>query len=218
MSVSPKIIRRVLKPAVFLLLSLPALLLALQWARALSGDPDHGLTANPIEFTNRYLGDWALRWIVLSLAVTPLSVVSGSKLPIHFRRMAGLFAFSYALLHLSSYIVLDQFFDWQEIWGDIVKRNFITIGMISFVMLLPLAATSTNRMIKRLGARRWRLLHRLIYLVGPLVALHYLMMVKGNQLAPRLWAAGIALLLLFRLLRWLRMRRVRVRTRLSQAA
>ncbi len=215
MSVSPKIIRRVLKPAFFLLLSLPALLLALQWARALSGDPDHGLTANPIEFTNRYLGDWALRWIVLTLAITPVSVLSGSKLPIHFRRMAGLFAFAYAVLHLSSYIALDQFFDWREIWGDIVKRNFITIGMIAFAMLLPLAVTSTNRMIKRLGARRWRALHRMVYLIGPLVALHYLMMVKGNQLAPKLWAAAVALLLVFRLWRWVR---GRARVRLSPAA
>lgn len=215
MSVSRKIIRRVLKPALFLLLSLPALLLALQWARALTGDPDHGLTANPIEFTNRYLGDWALRWIVLTLAITPVSVISGSKLPIHFRRMAGLFAFTYAVLHLSSYITLDQFFDWHEIWGDIVKRNFITIGMIAFAMLLPLAATSTNRMIKRLGARRWRALHRMVYLIGPLAALHYLMMVKGNQLAPKLWAAAVAVLLVFRLWRWMR---GRTRVRLSQAA
>lgn len=215
MSVSRKIIRRVLKPALFLLLSLPALLLALQWARALTGDPGHGLTANPIEFTNRYLGDWALRWIVLTLAITPVSVLSGSKLPIHFRRMAGLFAFTYAVLHLSSYITLDQFFDWHEIWGDIVKRNFITIGMIAFAMLLPLAATSTNRMIKRLGARRWRALHRMVYLIGPLAALHYLMMVKGNQLAPKLWAAAVAVLLVFRLWRWMR---GRTRVRLSQAA
>lgn len=213
MSVSPKTIKRALKPAFFMLLSLPALLLALQWARALTGDPDHGLTANPIEFTNRYLGDWALRWIVVTLAITPLSVISGSKLPIHFRRMAGLFVFTYAALHLSSYIVLDQFFDWREIWGDIVKRNFITVGMVAFAMLLPLAVTSTNRMIKRLGARRWRLLHRLVYAVGPLVAFHYLMMVKGNQLEPKLWAAGIALLLVFRLLRWMQMRtRARAQT------
>lgn len=206
MPVGPKAIKRFLKPGLFILLSLPALLLALQWARALTGDPDHGLTANPIEYTNRYLGDWALRWIVLTLAITPLSVISGSKLPIHFRRMAGLFAFTYAAVHLSSYIVLDQFFDWGEIWDDIVKRNFITIGMISFVMLLPLAATSTNRMIKRLGARRWRVLHRLVYLVGPLVAFHYLMMVKGNQLEPKLWAGAVALLLLFRAVCWMRAR------------
>lgn len=206
MSVSPKVIKRVLKPGLFLLLSLPAILLALQWAQALTGNPDHGLTANPIEFTNRYLGDWALRWIVLTLAITPASVISGSKLPLHFRRMAGLFAFAYAVMHLSSYIVLDQFFDWREIWGDIVKRNFITIGMIAFTMLLPLAATSTNRMIKRLGARRWRVLHRLIYLIGPLVAFHYLMMVKGDQLTPKLWAGAVAALLIFRLVRWARVR------------
>lgn len=204
MPVSPKTIKRVLKPGLFLLLSLPVLLLALQWARILTGDPDHGMTANPIEYTNRYLGDWALRWIVLTLAVTPVSVISGSKLPLHFRRMAGLFAFSYALLHLSSYIMLDQFFDWREIWGDIVKRNFITIGMIAFTLLLPLAATSTNSMVKRLGARRWRALHRLIYLIGPLVAFHYLMMVKGDQLEPKLWAGAIGFLLLFRIVRWMR--------------
>lgn len=204
MPVSQQTIKRVLKPGLFLLLSLPILFLVLQWARILTGDPDHGMTANPIEYTNRYLGDWALRWIVLTLAITPLSVISGSKLPLHFRRMAGLFAFSYALLHLTSYIVLDQFFDWREIWGDIVKRNFITIGMIAFTLLLPLAVTSTNRMVKRLGARRWRHLHRLIYLIGPLVALHYLMMVKGDQLEPKLWAAAIAALLLFRVVRWMR--------------
>ena len=213
MSVGRKTTKRGPGPGCLRVRGVPALLLARQWARALTGDPDNGLTANPIEVTNRYLGDWALRWIVVTLAITPLSVISGSKLPIHFRRMAGLFAFTYALLHLSSYIVLDQFFDWREIWGDIVKRNFITVGMVAFAMLLPLAVTSTNRMIKRLGARRWRLLHRLVYAIAPLVAFHYLMMVKGNQLEPKLWAAGIALLLAFRMLRWLGMR-----TRILQSA
>lgn len=206
MAVSGRVINRRLKPLLFLLLSLPALWLAWQWGQAILGGA-HALGANPIEYTNRFLGDWALRYVVGGLALSPLAHATGSKLPIHFRRMVGLFAFSYVMMHVTSYVVLDQFFDWAEIGKDIAKRNFITVGMLSLLLLTPLAVTSTNRMVKRLGARRWKRLHKLIYLIGPLTVLHYNLMIRGNQAEPKYWAAGLIFLLLYRVGVWFAGRR-----------
>lgn len=182
---------RAAKPAVFILCLLP--LAWLVW-RATSG----GLGANPIEATNRYLGDWGLRFLLMVLAVTPFAGLSGWKGVIRVRRMLGLFAFTYVLLHLSSYVVLDQFFSWRDIWADIVKRNFITVGMVNVVLLVPLAVTSTNAMVRRLGARRWRLLHRLVYVIGILGVVHFYMMVKADVREPLVYAAILALLLGYR--------------------
>lgn len=119
--------------------------------------------ANPIETTNRFLGDWALRFLILVLAITPIRKITGWNDLARFRRMIGLYAFAYAFFHVTSYVALDQFFDWAAIWADIVKRTYITVGMACLLMLLPLAITSTNGMIKRLGGRRWRNLHKLVY-------------------------------------------------------
>ncbi len=136
-------IRRIAKPVVFALCLTPLAWLAwLAWTA--------GLGANPIEATNRFLGDWALRFLLITLALTPVRGLTGWVVLIRFRRMLGLFAFTYVVLHLSSYVVLDQFFDWREIWTDIVKRRYITVGMISFSLLVPLAVTSTKGMVKRL--------------------------------------------------------------------
>jgi len=185
-------------------LSLPLLWLFYNWALAvdeglslgyLSGLGFHQLTANPIEYTNRFLGDWALRFLLFSFAVTPLARISKNNQLIAYRRMIGLWAFTYVCFHLTSYIVLDQFFDWGEIWADIVKRNFITLGMISFILLLPMAVTSTKGWIKRLGAKKWKAIHKAIYVIAPLASVHYFMMAKGNQLDPKIYI-GIALLLL----------------------
>ena len=149
-------IQRIVKPLVFVLCLIP--LVWLVW-RGLSD----GLGANPIEAINRFLGDWAMRFLLVTLAVTSLFRLFGWSVLMRFRRMVGLFAFTFAALHLSSYVVLDQFFNWSEIWADIVKRNFITVGMIAFLLLLPLAVTSTNAMVRRLGGKWWQRLHRLIY-------------------------------------------------------
>ncbi|MBL8667891.1 MAG: protein-methionine-sulfoxide reductase heme-binding subunit MsrQ [Rhodospirillales bacterium] len=189
-------VRYVAKPVVFALCLLPLAWLA--WAAATGG-----LGVNPIEAVNRFLGDWALRFLLISLAVSPLREITGYAVLIRFRRMLGLFAFTYVALHLSSWIGLDQFFSWPHIWKDIVKRPFITVGMAAFLMLVPLAATSTAKMIKRLGARRWKRLHQLVYPAAALGSLHYFMMVKADIREPLIYAAILTVLLGWRLAtRW----------------
>jgi methionine sulfoxide reductase heme-binding subunit len=185
-------IRRVAKPAVFI-----ACLAPLAWlgAAALSG----GLGANPIEATNRFLGDWALRFLLIALAVTPVSRWLGLAVVMRFRRMLGLFAFFYVTLHLSSYIGLDLFFHWQALWEDVVKRRYITVGMLAFALLVPLAITSTKGWIKRLGAARWQALHRLVYPAAALGVLHFFMMVKADWREPAVYAVVLAALLAARL-------------------
>ncbi len=155
----------------------------------------HDLTANPIEFTNRFLGDWALRFLLFSLAITPLARVLKFNQIIAYRRMIGLWAFAYVFIHLSSYIVLDQFFDWAAIGRDIIKRNYITLGMLAFTLLIPMAVTSTKGWIKRLGSKVWKNLHKVIYVIAPLAAFHFLLMAKGNQLEPKVYIGIVALLL-----------------------
>lgn len=191
-----RLVRYVAKPVVFALCLLPLAWLA--WAAATGG-----LGVNPIEAVNRFLGDWALRFLLISLAVSPLREITGYAVLIRFRRMLGLFAFTYVALHLSSWIGLDQFFSWPHIWKDIVKRPFITVGMAAFLMLMPLAATSTAKMIKRLGARRWKRLHQLVYPAAALGCLHYFMMVKADIREPLIYAAILTVLLGWRLAtRW----------------
>jgi methionine sulfoxide reductase heme-binding subunit len=187
-----RLVRYAFKPALFVLCLMP--LAWLGW-RAASG----GLGVNPIEAVNRFLGDWALRFLLISLAVSPVKVIFGWPLVMRFRRMLGLFAFFYVALHLSSWIVLDQFFAWRHIWADIVKRPFITIGMLAFVSLVPLAATSTSGMVKRLGARRWKRLHMLVYPAAALACFHFFMMVKADIREPMVYAGILALLLGWRL-------------------
>src|SRR5512144_1644839 len=197
-------IRFVLKPAVFLLCLMPLVWLGLL---AVAG----GLGVNPIETVNRSLGDWALRLLLISLAVSPAKEIFGAPLLMRFRRMLGLFAFFYVALHLSSWIGLDQFFAWRHIWADIVKRPFITLGMLAFLTLLPLAATSTAGMVKRLGAKRWKRLHMLVYPAAALAVFRYFMMVKADVREPLIYAAVLAVLLGWRAMaRWPRRRPTRV--------
>ncbi|MGE5547774.1 MAG: sulfite oxidase heme-binding subunit YedZ [Solirubrobacterales bacterium] len=180
-----------LKPFVF-----AAALLPLVWLAWRGGEGSLGI--NPIETVIRFLGDWALRFLLIALAVTPLRKVSGWAGVARLRRMLGLFAFFYACLHVAAYVGVDQFFDWHAIGKDIVKRRFITVGMATMLILLPLAVTSTNAMVKRLGGRRWRALHRLVYAAGGLAVLHYFMMVKADVRMPMLHAALLAILLGYR--------------------
>ena len=157
------------------------------------------LGANPIEALTRGLGDWTLRLLLITLAVTPLRRLSGLNWLLRLRRMLGLFTFFYAALHLTSYVWLDQFFDWAAIWKDIVKRPFITVGFTAFLLLIPLAATSNNAMIKRLGGRLWQALHRTVYAIAVFAVLHYWWMVKKDITQPAIYAAVLALLLGLRL-------------------
>lgn len=157
------------------------------------------LGANPIEALIRGLGDWGLRFLVITLAVTPLRRLTGVHWVMRLRRMLGLFAFFYALMHLSGYLVLDQFFDWMEIGKDILKRPFITVGMLTFTLLLPLAATSNNAMIRRLGGKRWQELHSLVYVISIMAVLHYWWMVKADITQPVIYSLILSVLLGLRL-------------------
>lgn len=165
------------------------------------------LGANPIAEALNELGLWTLILLLATLACTPLKIVLGWNWPLRLRRMLGLCAFTYATLHFLTYLVLDQFFAWDEIWKDIAKRKFITVGFAAFVLLIPLAVTSTNKMVKRLGFRRWKALHRLVYLIGVLGVVHFLWRVKADHREPIIYGCVLAVLLLVRVADWLRERR-----------
>ena len=182
---------RYLKIILFFLSLAPALLL-------LEGALDDALGANPVEHLVRSTGDWTLRFLLFTLLITPLRNLTGQALLLRLRRMLGLFAFFYACLHLSLYIGLDKFFYWDEILADIVKRPFITVGMAAFLMLVPLAVTSTNAMMRRLG-RNWLRLHKLIYVIGVAAVVHYYMLVKADVTEPLIYAGILAILLILRL-------------------
>jgi sulfoxide reductase heme-binding subunit YedZ len=166
----------------------------------------HALGANPIETITRETGTWTLRFLVLSLAVTPLRRITGWNDAIRFRRMLGLFAFFYGSLHLLTYLWLDQFFDWPAIVKDVYKRPFITAGAAGFLLMLPLALTSTAGMIRRLGGRAWRRLHRLAYLAATAGVVHYWWLVKADIRRPRMYAVLLAILLGYRAVAALRAR------------
>ncbi|MBN8766258.1 MAG: sulfoxide reductase heme-binding subunit YedZ [Thiobacillus sp.] len=157
-----------------------------------------GLGANPIEFITHSTGTWTLVWLLVTLSVTPLRRLTGRAELIRYRRMLGLFAFFYACLHVITYLWLDQFFDLAAIAKDIVKRPFITFGFAAFVLFIPLAATSTHAMMRRLG-RRWQRLHRLIYPMALLGVIHYLWLVKKDLTQPLIFGAVLVFLLALRL-------------------
>lgn len=187
----------VLKTALFLLCLAPL-------AGLVHGAVTDNLGANPIEAVTRGLGDWALRLLLITLSVTPLRRLSGLNWLLKLRRMLGLYAFFYAFLHFVSYLWLDQFFDWGEILKDIVKRPFITVGFAAFLLLIPLAITSNNAMIRRLGGRNWQLLHRAVYAMALFAVLHFWWMVKLDITQPALYAGVLAILLGMRVAWWLR--------------
>ncbi|WP_034297186.1 sulfite oxidase heme-binding subunit YedZ [Herbaspirillum sp. RV1423] len=160
------------------------------------------LGANPIEFVTRSTGDWALYFLCITLVVTPLRRLTGWNWLVRLRRLSGLYAFFYVFLHFTIFFWLDHFFDVQEMWKDVVKRPFITVGMLAFVLLIPLAATSTNAMVRRLGGKRWQWLHRLTYVIVPLGVLHFWWVKAGKNLLaqPILFTGIVGVLLLTRLL------------------
>ncbi len=161
------------------------------------------LGANPIEFITRNTGDWTLYFLCITLAVTPLRRLTKWNWLIKLRRMIGLFAFFYVLLHFTTFLWFDHFFDVEEMLKDIAKRPFITVGFSAFLLLIPLALTSTNGMVKRLGGRRWQWLHRMIYVIAPLGILHFWWMKAGKHdfAQPILFGIIVALLLLLRVVR-----------------
>lgn len=179
------------KTAVFVLSLVPFAILVY---RGVTG----GLGANPIKAITHFTGDWTLNFLLITLAVTPLRRLTGYNRLIRYRRMLGLFTFFYACQHFLTYLVLDQFFDWGAIGRDVVKRPYITVGFAAFVLLIPLAVTSTRRMTQRLG-NNWRKLHRSIYLIGTLGVIHYLWLVKADIRPPLIYGIILAILLLLRM-------------------
>lgn len=186
-----QVVRWVLKPLVFAAALAPFLLMS--W-----GAWQDDLGANPLETVTHGTGDWALRFLLITLAMTPLRRLLRSNWPISLRRMLGLFTFFYASLHFLVWLVLDQEMLWQNILADIVKRPYVTVGFLAWLFLVPLALTSTKGMIRRLG-RHWSRLHRLVYPIALLGVLHYLWLVKADLLEPLIYAAILGLLLVARI-------------------
>ncbi len=205
---SAAVVRRLGKPAVFLAALLPALLLVTDTLRDRLG-------ANPIEAITHRTGWWALSLLLVTLAVTPLRRITGWNGVARYRRMLGLFAFTYATLHFLTYLVLDQFFAWSFIVEDVLERPYITVGFTSFVLLIPLAVTSTRGWIRRLGAR-WQRLHRLAYVAAAGGVLHFLWLVKADTREPVLFGIALVTLLVLRLRR--RARRAAARTSAAPAS
>ncbi len=164
------------------------------------------LGANPIAEAMNQLGFWTLVLLLASLACTPLKTVFDWNWPVRLRRLLGLLAYFYATLHFATYLVLDQFFAWDEIGKDIVKRKFITVGFVAFVLLIPLAVTSTNKMVKRLGFPRWKMLHRLVYVIAVLGIIHFVWRVKSDYREPTIFAAVLLVLFAVRVFAWWRAR------------
>ena len=162
------------------------------------------LGANPIEVITHSTGDWTLIFLLVTLSITPLRKITGQLWLIRYRRMLGLFAFFYASLHFTTYIWLDKFFDVHEMLADIAKRKFITVGFAAFLLLIPLAVTSTSGWIRRLGGKRWQVLHRLIYASAMLGVVHYLWLVKADIRKPLEYGAVLAVLLVYRIVVWFR--------------
>ncbi len=186
-----------LKISVFLLSLIPLCTL-------ISGAYFANLGANPIEKITHNTGYWALTFLLITLTITPLRRLLSWHWLLRLRRMLGLFAFFYASLHFSTYLVLDQFFDWANIIKDIVKRPYITLGFIAFVLLIPLAITSNNRVIKLIGGKRWLVLHRLIYPIAISGVVHYAWLVKKDLTNPLTFAVLLGLLFVIRLCYWRR--------------
>jgi methionine sulfoxide reductase heme-binding subunit len=158
------------------------------------------LGANPLEVITHATGDWTIRFLLITLCVTPLRQITKFYWLIQYRRMLGLFAFFYGTLHLTTYLWFDKFFVWHDIWADIAKRKFITVGFLAFLLMVPLAVTSTKGMIRRLG-KKWVVLHRLIYVSAGLGVVHYYWLVKADHRLPLAYGVGLLFLLGYRVVR-----------------
>ena len=179
------------KPIVFVLCLVPITLLVVS---IVTGN----ISADPIEDITNVTGQWGIRLLLITLAITPLRSITGINQLILLRRMLGVFCFFYILLHFLTWLVIDNFFDIQRMIEDIVERYYILFGSAAFTMLIPLAATSTNRMVKWLGAKRWLKLHKLVYLIGILGVVHFYLQVKADITQPVIYGAILAFLLGFR--------------------
>jgi len=182
---------RIFKPALFIVSLLP-------FAYLVFGAFTDSLGTNPVETLTHETGEWGLRFLLITLAITPLRRLTGKPGLVRLRRMLGLFAFFYATLHFITYIWLDQFFDWREILTDIPKRPFITIGFVAFILLIPLAVTSTKAMQRRLK-KNWQRLHKLVYVIPMLVIVHFIWSLKADYLEPTIYTLVFMVLMIARL-------------------
>jgi sulfoxide reductase heme-binding subunit YedZ len=187
---SSNTISYIIKPFLFMVCLVPFIALVI-------GAVNNTLGANPVEIMTHETGEWTLRLLLVTLAITPLRRLSGKSWLIKLRRMLGLYTFFYACLHFITYIWLDQYFDWMEIIRDIPKRPFITVGFAAFVLLIPLAVTSNNKMMRRLK-KNWIKLHKLVYVIAVLGVLHFLWLVKADTLEPLIYASILLILLGYR--------------------
>jgi methionine sulfoxide reductase heme-binding subunit len=185
------------KALVFLICLVPFGELCLRYYR-------QDLGANPVEFITHATGDWVIRFLLITLSVTPIRKLFHLPQLARYRRMLGLFAFFYVCLHFMTWFWLDKAFDFSEMWKDILKRRFITVGMLAFALLIPLAITSTAGWVRRLGFARWQRLHRLVYFSALAGVIHYYWLVKSDVRLPLLYGAILAVLMLYRLAVWLR--------------
>ena len=183
------------KRALFVLCLVPAFVLL---GRGFTGN----LSANPVEFIEHSTGDWSLRFLLITLAITPLRKIFDQPLLTRFRRMLGLFAFIYVCVHLLMYLTFDQMFDPVAIYADVIKRPYITVGTAGLLMMIPLAITSTAAMVRRLGPKRWQLLHRLVYFSTLAGVIHYYWLVKSDIREPAMYGGILALLMLYRVRMW----------------
>ncbi|MGO9086454.1 MAG: sulfite oxidase heme-binding subunit YedZ [Candidatus Sulfotelmatobacter sp.] len=187
---------RYFKPVIFLACLAPAARLV--WLAFHSG-----LGANPIEFITHSTGDWTLTFLLITLSISPLRKLTRQYWLIGLRRMLGLYAFFYGTLHLTTYVWLDKFFDVHEMLADIAKRRFITAGMTAFTLMIPLALTSTRWSIRKLGGKRWQILHRLIYASAAAGVIHYIWLVKADLRKPLEYASVLGVLLGYRVVAWI---------------
>jgi sulfoxide reductase heme-binding subunit YedZ len=190
------------KVVVFVACLVPFLLLLWPFWKLVGSGEAPELTANPVEYITHYTGNWTIRFLLITLSVTPLRKIFNQPKLVRFRRMLGLFAFFYVCLHFLTWFVLDKSFSVSDMWADVLKRRFITVGMLGFAMLLPLAVTSTAGWVRRLGFVKWQRLHRLIYFAALAGVIHYYWLVKSDVRLPLMYGAILAVLMSYRIFIW----------------
>jgi methionine sulfoxide reductase heme-binding subunit len=190
------------KVAVFVACLVPFLMLAWPFWKLLTTGYAPELTANPVEYITHKTGDWIIRFLLITLCVTPARKIFNQPKLARYRRMLGLFAFFYVTLHFVTWFVLDKSFSLPDMWADIVKRRFITVGMLGFALLIPLAVTSTAGWVRRMGFVKWQRLHRLIYFAALAGVIHYYWLVKSDVRLPLMYGAMLTVLMLYRVFIW----------------
>jgi sulfoxide reductase heme-binding subunit YedZ len=190
------------KMFVFAACLIPFLLLLWPFYKLLTTGNAPELTANPVEYITHDTGTWTLRFLLITLCITPLRKIFNQPRLVRYRRMLGLFAFFYVCLHFMTWFILDKSFSLSDMWADVLKRRFITVGMLGFAMLLPLAVTSTAGWVRRMGFAKWQRLHRLIYFTALAGVIHYMWLVKSDERLPLMYGAILTVLMLYRFYMW----------------